>query len=476
MTEHLIVSTVVLAMAMAAARVLPLTARTRCAVLLCGIAKFAVPTAVFRFVPVDVLPSALRTFGGGGAPFIGAQPEPQVDWMPIAWGAVALLLIVRWLLLRTRTIAAALRSPAPASARELAAVAEGRKTMRIGVAVDAIRSPICEAPAVLRIVRPVIVLPAHGCDDLTDDELRSLVLHECAHIARHDNLASVLQAFATSLLWFHPLVWIASRSVSVAREEACDEAVADAMHDSDAYVSALTKICHAIAAPRTAGASCMASAKIKERMEHLMSYETLKRNAWSHRAMLAVGVALIGLSTFATTIPSAKARPYSLTFTVSEPYPNQLQFDASVVDNTTGTVISEPRLTTQSGIQGIVSTTLPDGRELSLRMRAQTLADAEILLEVIKDGALLQRTLYTSSKKTYDGEPISLSLKAADMRDVLKTFGDLTGLAFDVAPDVEASVTVAVKDVPWDKALDDLLEQHGLVGEIEGNTIRVRKR
>jgi beta-lactamase regulating signal transducer with metallopeptidase domain len=385
--EHLIVSTVVLAVAMAAARVLPLTARTRYVVLLCGITKFAVPTAVFRFVPAEVIPAALRTFGGDGPATIGAQPAPRFEWLPVAWGAVALLLIVRWLLLRTRTVSAALRSPAPASAREVAAVHEARAAMRVGVAVDAIRSPICEAPAVLRVIRPVIVLPAQGCDDLTDDELRSLVLHECAHVARHDNLASMLQALATSLLWFHPLVWSASHALTIAREEACDEAVADAMHGSDAYVSALSKVCRTLIAPRTAGASCMASAKIKERMEHLMSYETIKGKAWSHRAILAMGVLVIALSTFAATPPSE-----------------------------------------------------------------------------------------SQDQKSYDGQPISMKLKDADLRDVLKTFGELTGLNFDVASDVQGSVTIEVVDVPWDKVLDDMLNEHGLVGTIDGNTIYVRNK
>ena len=386
MIEHLIVSSVVLAVALAAARFLPLTARTRYVVLLCGIAKFAVPTAVFHMVPVEVIPTALRTFGGDAPATIGAQPAPRFEWLPIAWGAIALLLIMRWLLLRSRTVSAALRSPAPASAREVAAVREARAAMRIGVAVDAIRSPICEAPAVLRVIRPVIVLPSQGCDDLTDDELRSLVLHECAHVARHDNLASMLQALATSLLWFHPLVWMASHALTIAREEACDEAVADAMHGSDAYVSALTKVCRAIIAPRTAGASCMASAKIKERMEHLMSYETIKGKAWSHRAILALGVLVIALSTFAATVPESQ------------------------------------------------------------------------------------------DKKSYDGQPISLKLKDADIHDVLKTFGQLTGLDFDVASDVKGSVTKEVVDVPWDKVLDDLLNEHGLVGEIQGNTIYVRNK
>lgn len=390
MIEHLIVSTVVLAIAMTAARFLPLTARTRYAVLLCGIAKFAVPTAMFHFVPAAVVPLPLRILGGGTNAAV-APTTTRVDWIPIVWGTIALLLLARWLLLRARTVTAALRSPAVPSTRELEAVREARVTMSIRAAVDAIRSPICEAPAVLRIIRPVIALPAHGCDNLTDAELRSLVLHECAHVARHDNLAAFVQAVATSLLWFHPLVWLASRAVTNAREEACDEAVADAMQDTDAYASALMKICHAIAAPRTAGASCMASAKIEERMEHLMSYETIKGKAWSHRIVVAAGVVLIAISTLAAAAPQSEE---------------------------------------------------PDrGAE----------------------------------EKTYTGAPISLSLKDADLRDVMNTFAKLTGLEIVVASDAQASITMSVTDVPWDKALDDMLAQHGLVAEVQGKTIRVSK-
>jgi beta-lactamase regulating signal transducer with metallopeptidase domain len=468
------VSTVVLVVAMAAARFLPLTARTRYAVLLVGIVKFAVPTAVFRFIAAEAVPAPLRILGAG-TNAVAAQTATRIDWIPIAWAAIALVLMVRWLLLRTRTVASALRSSTPASMRELAAVRDARSTMRIRMAVDTTRSPICEAPAVVRIIRPVLILPGHGCDDLTDDELRSLVLHECAHVARYDNLAAFAQALATSLLWFHPLVWLASRELTIAREEACDEAVADSMRDTDAYVSALTKVCRAIVAPRTAGASCMASAKIKERMEHLMSYETIRMKAWSHRAMLIVAVLLIAISTFAAT-STPKTRPYSLTFNVTLSAPNQITFDATLVDNATNAIVSQPRLTTHGGIQGSVSTKLHDGREISMRMRGQTPGEAEILLEVMESGKLVQRTLYTQTDKTYDGEPISLNLKDADIRDVLSTLGDLTGLTFDVAPDVSGSIDMNVKDVPWDKMLDDLLTDHGLVAEIDGSTVRVKRK
>jgi hypothetical protein len=52
----------------------------------------------------------------------------------------------------------------------------------------------------------------------------------------------------------------------------------------------------------------------------------------------------------------------------------------------------------------------------------------------------------------------------------------MTGLTFDIAPDVKASVTLELRDVPWDKMLEDMLNQHGLVGEVDGKTIRVRNK
>ena len=478
MTEHLLVSTAVLAMAMIAARFLPLTARTRYAVLLCGIAKFAVPTAVFRFVPLAAVPTQLRTFGGG-ANAIVAETTTRIPWIPIAWAAIALLLVTRWLLLRTRTVAAALRSPSPASARELAAVRDARIAMRIRVAVDTIRSPICEAPAVLRVIRPVIVLPAHGCDDLTDDELRSLVLHECAHAARRDNLAAFLQAFATSLLWFHPLVWLASRAMTITREEACDEAVADAMHDTDACVSALSKICHAIAAPRTAGASCMASAKIRERMEHLMSYESIKRNAWPHRAIVATGVVVLALSTIAATAStSAETEKYALAFTL-DPIGNQLTYDLVLTDRATGEVLVHPTITTQAGRPAIV--TSGKGQPLSVQIGVVPKADGSgtITLDVTENGTLVQHSVQSyaagAAPRKYTGEPISINLRNADIHDVFKTVEKITGLAIDVAPGISGTVTMDVVDVPWDRALDVMLQQNGLVARIEGRTIHVTR-
>jgi type IV pilus assembly protein PilQ len=76
-------------------------------------------------------------------------------------------------------------------------------------------------------------------------------------------------------------------------------------------------------------------------------------------------------------------------------------------------------------------------------------------------------------ERVYTGEPISLSLKDADLKDVIRTFANLTGLNIAVDPGVNGSVTVDFNDVPWDQALDIILRQNNLGYVLEGNVMRV---
>lgn len=82
------------------------------------------------------------------------------------------------------------------------------------------------------------------------------------------------------------------------------------------------------------------------------------------------------------------------------------------------------------------------------------------------------RTL-SGSDKPYTGEPLSLNLKDADIKDVLHTFQQLTGLNIAVDPQVTGAVTVDFTDIPWDQALEIILRQNGLAYVLEGNVMRV---
>lgn len=82
------------------------------------------------------------------------------------------------------------------------------------------------------------------------------------------------------------------------------------------------------------------------------------------------------------------------------------------------------------------------------------------------------RTL-SGGPRQFNGEPISLNLKDADIKDVVRTFAELTGLNIAVDPGVTGSVTVDFVDVPWDQALDLILRQNNLTYVLEGNVMRI---
>lgn len=71
------------------------------------------------------------------------------------------------------------------------------------------------------------------------------------------------------------------------------------------------------------------------------------------------------------------------------------------------------------------------------------------------------------------GEPISLDLKDADLKDVLRTFAELEKINIAIDPEVRGSVTVRLENVPWDQALEVILATNGLGYILEGNVLRV---
>lgn len=73
----------------------------------------------------------------------------------------------------------------------------------------------------------------------------------------------------------------------------------------------------------------------------------------------------------------------------------------------------------------------------------------------------------------YTGEPISLDLKDADIKDVFRTISQLTGLNIVIDPDVRGTVTVRLENVPWDQALELILKENGLGYILENNVMRI---
>ena len=75
--------------------------------------------------------------------------------------------------------------------------------------------------------------------------------------------------------------------------------------------------------------------------------------------------------------------------------------------------------------------------------------------------------------KPYTGEPITLNLKDADIKDTLQKFSELTGLNIVLDPDVRGTVTVSLTDIPWDQALELILKINNLGYVLEGSVMRI---
>ena len=78
-------------------------------------------------------------------------------------------------------------------------------------------------PTVVGIFRPVILLPAALVSGLTVEQIEGILLHELAHIRRHDYLVNLVQRVIEAYLFFHPAVWWVSRRIRVEREHCCDD-------------------------------------------------------------------------------------------------------------------------------------------------------------------------------------------------------------------------------------------------------------
>ena len=78
-----------------------------------------------------------------------------------------------------------------------------------------------------------------------------------------------------------------------------------------------------------------------------------------------------------------------------------------------------------------------------------------------------------SNEGRYLGRPISLDFNNADIRTVLQVFSDFTKMNLVVSDSVQGKVTVHLKDVPWDQALDIVMRSKGLVSSRSGNVLLV---
>ena len=181
------------------------------------------------------------------APVFTAAPAPRPKLRLVAWTVLGWLTFASGLSLllirRSRLIAKSTRRsfPAPVSSeRLLKTCCHGmkiRRRVRLRISDDT------GSPAVWGLWRPVILLPQPLANKLSNLQLRAVLLHELAHIKRHDVLAHYAQTLLQIFYWWHPLLWFANARIRRVREQAVDEMVMVEMRpEIDVYPTTLLEV------------------------------------------------------------------------------------------------------------------------------------------------------------------------------------------------------------------------------------------
>ena len=100
-------------------------------------------------------------------------------------------------------------------------------------------------------------------------------------------------------------------------------------------------------------------------------------------------------------------------------------------------------------------------------------SDTQFVVEI---KAAAQDPSKLSQLGRYTGEKLSLNFQSVEVRAVLNVIADFTDLNIITSDTVAGSITLRLKDVPWDQALDIILQTRGLDMRKSGNVIWIAPR
>ena len=153
--------------------------------------------------------------------------------------------------------------------------------------------------------RPCVALPADAAD-WSPERRRIVLLHELAHVARHDVPLQMVARLACAVYWFHPLAWWALRQMRVEREHACDDHVLRAGQMASDYAAELLEIARAHSHSPVLLNAALSMARPSQLEGRLLAVLDAHRSRTPLGASWAGGLAV---ATLALVIALASVRP-----------------------------------------------------------------------------------------------------------------------------------------------------------------------
>lgn len=314
--NHLWQSTLVLGVACGLAWLLRRNAaRARFGIWMGASFKFLVPfaplIAVGRAIgwpspttmPQPTLSAALNTLN---QPFVvplamtsGVPATPETALTTPEWPAAVaaiwligcLIFLAVWMM-RWLRVAAIVRGSAPLADSDVT------PRLRRAEAVIGVRHPLRAVvsdaaiePGVFGIVRPVLVWPRDLGAHLTGEQIDGVLLHELAHVRRHDNLTAALHLAVETIFWFFPPVWWLERQLVRERELACDHAAMTAGSDPNAYAEGILRTCRLYAESPLTCISGVTGSDLKKRVAAIVRGHAVEALGFGRRVIIATAAA-----------------------------------------------------------------------------------------------------------------------------------------------------------------------------------------
>ncbi|MBL4869786.1 MAG: M48 family metalloprotease, partial [Robiginitomaculum sp.] len=169
------------------------------------------------------------------------------------------------------------------------------------------------SPITFGFWKPIVLMPAWFFSGLTPEQCEAVLLHEFAHIRRHDYLANIVQILVKSVLFYHPAVQYISKTIDEDREHACDDFAVLVTNNPESLARALGTI--RIKAARDGGVFALSAdgpeAPLMHRLKRLMGTPTKKAHGLNGRGYAAsLMIAISGAMVLGLGATESQAHPH----------------------------------------------------------------------------------------------------------------------------------------------------------------------
>ncbi|TAD84763.1 MAG: M56 family metallopeptidase [Bacteroidetes bacterium] len=190
---------------------------------------------------------------------------------------------------------------------------------RIGInrKVHVLVSQLVNSPLTIGFLKPMILLPVATLNQLSISQLEAVLMHELAHIKRHDYLINLLLQAAEILLFFNPFMRLLLKQARLEREHSCDDFVLQFEYNPADYARAL------LAVQQQTHASILALCSTgKDKFQLLSRIKRMvapQRNTFDYWQQLRLLLLVTVLGIFATVVNAKLIRPKALQANDSTP-------------------------------------------------------------------------------------------------------------------------------------------------------------